>query len=78
MAAVRVRIVDGNGNIAPYAQLPVKFTVEGPLELVGPDMAATEGGMSGTYVKTDFHKGRAKLTVSCPGLESVSVDFTVD
>ena len=78
MAAIRVRILDGNGNIAPYAQLPVKFTVEGPLELVGPDMATAEGGMTGTYVKTNFHKGSAKLTVSCPGLDSVTLDFTVE
>jgi beta-galactosidase len=78
MAAIRVRILDGNGNIAPYAQLPVKFTVEGPLELVGPDMATAEGGMTGTYVRTNFHKGSAKLTVSCPGLDSVTLDFTVE
>ena len=78
MAAVRVRILDGNGNIAPYAQLPVKFTLEGPLELVGPDVATAEGGMTGTYVKTNFHKGGAKLTVSSPGLDSVTVDFTVE
>jgi beta-galactosidase len=78
MAAIRVRILDGNGNIAPYAQNPVKFTVEGPLELVGPDVAAAEGGMTGTYVKTNFFKGKAKLTVSSPGLEAVTVEFTVE
>ncbi len=78
MAAIRVRILDGNGNIAPYAQSPVKFTVEGPLELVGPDVVTAEGGMTGTYVKTNFRKGAAKLTVSSPGLESVTVDFTVE
>jgi beta-galactosidase len=78
MAAIRVRILDGNGNIAPYAQLPVKFTVEGPLELVGPDMATAEGGMTGTYVKTKLQKGSAKLTISCPGLDAVALDFTVE
>ena len=78
MAAIRVRILDGNGNIAPYAQLPVKFTLEGPLELVGPDMVTAEGGMTGTYVKTTLQKGCAKLTVSCPGLDSVALDFTVE
>lgn len=78
MAAIRVRILDGNGNIAPYAQNPVQFTVEGPLELVGPGIATAEGGMTGTYVKTNFMKGAAKLTVSSPGLESVTVDFMVE
>ena len=78
MAAVRVRILDENGNPAPYAQLPVKFTLEGPLELVGPDVVTAEGGMCGTYVKTNFFKGPARLTVSSPGLESVSVDFAVN
>ena len=78
MAAIRVRILDGNGNSAPYAQNPVKFTVEGPLKLVGPDVATAEGGMTGTYVKTNFHKGKAKLTVSSPGLEAVTVEFTVE
>ena len=78
MAAIRVRILDGNGNPAPYAQNPVAFRVEGPLELVGPEMAAAEGGMTGTYVKTKLQKGKAKLIVSCPGLESVSVEFIVE
>ena len=78
MAAIRVRIVDGNGNPAPYAQNPVQFKLEGALELAGPDMACAEGGMTGTYVRTNFFKGPAKLTVSSPGLDSVTVDFTVE
>ena len=77
MAAVRVRILDEHGNPAPYAQNPVKFTVEGPLELVGPDVATAEGGMCGTYVKTTARTGSAKLTISCHGLDSVAVDFLV-
>ena len=78
MAAVRIRVLDENGSPAPYAQIPVKFTVEGPLGLVGPDVAAAEGGMTGTYVRTNFHKGDAALTISSPGLESVTLRFTVE
>jgi beta-galactosidase len=78
MAAIRVRILDGNGNIAPYAQNPVQFKLEGALELVGPEAATAEGGMTGTYVKTNLRKGCARLTVSSPGLEAVTVEFTVE
>ena len=78
MAAIRVRILDGNGNIALYAQNPVQFTVEGPLELAGPNVVTAEGGMTGAYVKTDFRKGTAKVTVSSPGLESVTLEFAVE
>ena len=77
MAAIRVRILDGNGNIAPYAQLPVKFTVEGPLELVGPDMATAEGGMTGTYVKTIGKPGIARLTIETAQTQPVSIMFSV-
>ena len=78
MAAVRVRVLDENGNPAPYAQVPVKFSVEGALELVGPDMAVAEGGMTGTYVRTKLRKGDAVLTISSPGLEHVTLCFTVE
>ncbi len=78
MAAVRVRVLDGNGNLAPYAQLPVGFSLEGEAELVGPDTASAEGGMCGTYVRTAGKTGRADLTVSAPGVESVTVSFTIE
>ena len=78
MAAVRIRVLDGNGNPAPYAQVPLKLTLEGNLELVGPDVVTAEGGMTGTYVKTNCHRGSAKLTISSPGLESITVNFTVE
>ena len=77
MAAVRVRILDEFGNLAPYAQLPVKFTLEGDVELVGPDTACAEGGMTGTYVKTKGLSGEARLTVSTDQTESVEILFTV-
>ena len=78
MAAVRIRIVDEYGNIAPYAQLPVRLKLEGAVQLVGPDVVTAEGGMCGTYVRTNGEAGSAKLTVSADGLEPVYVEFTVE
>ncbi|MBR3949670.1 MAG: glycoside hydrolase family 2 protein [Oscillospiraceae bacterium] len=77
MASVRVRILDENGNVAPYAQLPVRFTLEGDARLVGPDVATAEGGMTGTYVKTVGRSGEAKLTISTDQTEPVVLIFKV-
>ena len=77
MAAVRVRILDENGTPATYAQLPLRYTLEGPLGLVGPDVQTAEGGMGGTYLRTLGESGRAALTVSALGCESVRVEFEI-
>ena len=76
MAAVRIRILDEYGNVAPYAQLPVRLTLTGDARLVGPDVVVAEGGMTGTYVRTIGRNGAATLTLSADGLESVIIDFT--
>ena len=77
MAAVRVRVLDEYDNIAPYAQLPVRFAAEGDIEVVGPECATAEGGMTGTYIRTVGRSGAGKLTVSASGLEDVVIEFTV-
>ncbi len=77
MAALRVRILDEYGNLAPYAQLPVRFTLEGPAQLVGPNVVTAEGGMTGTYVKTVGLNGEARLTVSTDQTEDVTFIFHV-
>ena len=77
MAAVRIRILDGYGNPAPYAQLPVKLEVEGAAELVGPDVVTAEGGMCGTYVRTVGKPGQGSLTITAGDLPPVTVDFEI-
>jgi len=77
MAAVRIRVLDAFGNVASYAQLPLRLKVDGAAELVGPDVVAAEGGMTGTYIRTTGQSGPAKLTVSADGLEAVTVEFEV-
>ena len=77
MAAVRIRILDEFGNIAPYAQLPVLLMVDGPAELVGPRAVTAEGGMCGTYIRTTGKTGTVRLTVSTTQTEAVTVEFRV-
>jgi len=77
MAAIRIRILDKFGNVAPYAQLPVQLKVEGAARLVGPETVTAEGGMCGTYVRTVGQSGATSLTVCADGLQSVTVDFSI-
>ncbi len=77
MAALRVRIVDEYGTAAPYAQLPVAFRVDGNLALLGPDVATAEGGMCGAYVRTTGRPGAGIVEISAPGLEPVTIEFTI-
>lgn len=77
MAAVRIRILDENSNVAPYAQLPVKLSVSGAAELVGPNVVTAEGGMCGTYIRTVGEKGTATVTVSTDQTEAVTISFTI-
>jgi len=74
-AAIRIRVLDEFGNIAPYAQLPVRLTLEGEAELIGPDILCAEGGMTGTYVKTTGKPGKAVLTVSTGQTGPVRIEF---
>ena len=78
MAAVRIRILDENGNIAPYAQLPVQITLEGDAELVGPGVVTAEGGMTGTYVRSMGKTGEARLTIVTDQTEPVVLIFKIN
>ena len=77
VSAVRIRAVDENGNLLPYSNEAIKLTVEGPIELIGPDMISLRGGMSGFYVKTIGEKGKAKVNISCPRVEDHTVEFEI-
>lgn len=77
MSAVRANICDSLGNLAPYAQIPVRFTLTGDAELIGPDTVTAEGGMCGTYLRTTV-PGQAVLTACAYGVEADRVVFTID
>lgn len=62
--AVRLRMLDQNGNLMPFYQEPVRLSCSGSISLMGPDIISLKGGMGGTYVKTNGTEGEGKLTVS--------------
>ena len=78
MAAVRIRVLDENGAVAPYAQLPVRLRLEGEAELVGPSVVTAEGGMTGTFVRTVGRPGKAKLTVITDQTEPCEIGFSIE
>ena len=79
MTSVRIRVLDEFGNLASYAQLPITLSVEGDgVGVVGPAVVTAEGGMCGTYVRTGYNPGSAKLSITAPGLEPVTVEFVVE
>ena len=77
MSSLRIRILDENGNIASFAQIPVSVETEGDIELVGPAIVTAEGGMCGAYVRTVGKSGKGKAVVKAAGLQSVTIDFTI-
>lgn len=78
VAAVRIALLDQNGNALPFAQEPVTLATEGPIEIIGPPTAMLRGGVGGTYVKTKGLTGKAVLTLSIEGAEPVRIEFTVE
>ena len=77
MAAVRIRILDEQDNLAVYAQLPVSLYAEGEITLVGPSVVTAEGGMCGCYVKTTGRTGQGALHIRTAQTEDVEIHFTI-
>ena len=77
MAALRIRVLDENGNLAPYAQLPLQLTAHGAVSLVGEKLVVAEGGSTGCYVKTHGRAGKGSLTIQSSQAGTVTVEFEV-
>ncbi|MCR5106064.1 MAG: glycoside hydrolase family 2 protein [Eubacterium sp.] len=77
VAAVRIRAVDDNGNVLPFANDPVSFSTVGPVKIIGPSIVSLQGGMGGTYVKTNGKTGDAKLLITPVDGDTVSISFKI-
>lgn len=76
-AAVRIRAEDGNGNVLSVCNDAVSFEVSGPIGLIGPAVTSLNGGMGGTYVKTQAKEGKAALTIRMGQAKEVTIPFFV-
>lgn len=78
VAAVRIQAVDENGNVLNFYNEPVCFEIEGEGSLIGPGVIALQGGMGGTYVKSEGIPGKILLKIHNGQAETLCVEFTVD
>ena len=77
VALVRIRMTDQNGNDLPFYNEPVTASITGEAKLIGDTPVMLRGGMGGVYVSSIGKSGKAKLTISAPGTQSVEIDFSV-
>lgn len=77
VAAIRIEARDENENLLSFFNEPVQFSVEGPVELIGPEVMSLQGGMGGTYLKTTGEAGAAKLRIVNGQMEPVELEFMV-
>ena len=77
VSAIRIRILNENNELANYANEVLYLSCSDNLEIIGPDVIATTGGMSGTYVKT-CGKGDAYLAIDSDRLGSKIITFTIE
>ena len=78
VGAIRISAVDENRNTLVFSNEPISVRIDGPLQVVGPEVVSLRGGMAGVYVKTVGEAGNATVTLSSPSLGEVRVDFEIE
>ncbi len=78
VAALRIKMCDEFGNVLPFFNDPLRIEVEGPIELIGPDVVGFNGGYTGLYVKSLGEDGDAKVRLSAEGCEPVEINLQVE
>lgn len=77
VAAIRIEARDEQENLLSFFNEPVEFSVEGPVELIGPKTVSLQGGMGGTYLKTTGEPGKAVLRISNGQVKTLELEFTI-
>lgn len=74
---VVVRALDQVGNILPYFNAPLNYSLRGPGKILGPTQSVLIGGATGLWLRTGTKKGTLVMHVECPGFASVSLKVQV-
>ncbi len=74
---VIVRALDQCGNILPFFEEPVQFTLEGPGRIIGPSLQSFKGGVTGFWLEAGDEAGTLTLHAACAAFADQTVTFTV-
>jgi len=65
---VHARVMDKDGHFCPEAQNPLRFTVTGPAQIVGPAIMNAEAGIGSILLQATDQPGTITVQVSSAGL----------
>lgn len=78
VATIRIQARDENENLLNFFDEAVALSVEGPAEIIGPQVTVLRGGMGGAYIKTTGESGTVKLSISNEQVQAIVVEFKVE
>ncbi len=76
-ALVRLAMADEHGSVLPFYNGPVTLRTEGPVAVIGPEIAMLRGGLGGTYLRTTGGAGPAALDLIPENAPPLRIEFTV-
>lgn len=71
VSEIRLRHIDEHGSLLDYSNRIVNISVEGPIELIGPNSQALLGGQLTLYIKSKNKNGPAKVTLKMDDITNV-------
>jgi beta-galactosidase len=74
---VVLRVTDEFGAIRPFANDAIKFTLDGPAEIIGDNPFALIGGTGAIWIRAKEQPGTVKLTATHPYLGAQQLQFEI-
>jgi len=74
---VVLRVTDEFGAIRPFADDSIRFSIEGPAEIIGDNPFSLVGGTGAVWIRAKEQAGEAKLTAVHPQLGSQTISFQI-